>query len=274
MRIGVLLVLLGTMLPLTHGMAQEQQFQPAEACMAEIHGRLAYEQRLYRTVLFGQTNAERERPGATRFDQQGNAWIKNTENMWKTAARGFARAELDNDEMDVRSETPNRRGIFETRRVLTSELIPPLLQSIRALRCRIATICQNVRMSVESAGLSEGSVVTVKVPGCIAFDQPPLLSCQLAPENTQDTTHGDRGTEGFILGYCDSIGSHLLEREMDLLRLAASYDAAYRSLLQFAGNFDQFVAEFRVSLLTPIRQAVSLLGQLHRIPCFLAQCDE
>ena len=56
--------------------------------------------------------------------------------------------------------------------------------------------------------------------------------------------------------------------------LTVQYDAAYRSLLQFAGSFDAFANRFQGDLLEPIRQSMSLISQLSRIPCFLSQCNE
>jgi hypothetical protein len=243
-------------------------------CTAEITERLSREQRIYRTVIFGQDTAEDAKPGAVRYDTEGNAWIKNGENEWRSGAQGFQGVTWTDLQMDGQSQTPIRRGTFETRKVLTSEIIPTLIQSVRALRCRIATVCENVRLSTESAGLGESARFAIKIPGCIAFEEKPLLSCQFAAENAEDTTREHRGSEVTVRSYCTSVGMQLWQREVELLKLAVSYDAAYRSLLQFAGNFDQFIREFRVSLLTPIRQAISLLGQLHRIPCFIAQCDE
>lgn len=236
--------------------------QTPDACVADVNRELAQEQRIYRTVLFGHTTAEKAELGDTRYDKKGNAWIKLKDGnraVWRSAAPQYNDMIWQNALMHDQDEARSRRGIFETKKALTSELIPPLTQSVRALRCRLAAVCE--------ASVRKTGTTTVQTPGCIELPVDPMPACQFG-----DTAKA--GQVGIMRGYCRQVASHLLDQEKELLKLAVTYDASYRSALQFAGNFDLFLKEFRVSLLTPIRQAVSLLGQLNRIPCYSSQCDE
>jgi hypothetical protein len=242
---------------------------PADACIHDVNTRLASEEREYRMILFGLKKAEDERVGNTRYDRDGIPWIKTRPNEWRSAANPSAA--FTDREMQNQMPIEPRKGVFETLGVSTNELVPPLTQSYRALTCRVEEICQALWLSLQSAGLQKNQTFNVDVPGCKPRDVAVLHSCQFAPE--QDKPQADQGAKGAVLAHCLSVSGGMLDREADLLRLAVSYDGAYRSLLQFAGNFDQFVSEFRFSLVTPVREAVSLLGQLQRIPCFLAQCD-
>lgn len=261
--IAVLLVLFVILFP-TPIFAQEEK-KSVDACTDQIYKALAHEQRLYRSVIFGVRRAADEALGATRYDADGVAWIKlGSRNGWRSADQ---LSSLSDTDIDTISDTKTRRGILETRQALTSELIPPLTQSYRALGCRVASVCEAVRMSrVQSPGFidRDGFFTEVKVPGCIPFKKTfkPFTAC------TNDVS------QQIIRDACDDVGNRMIAREADVLKTIVAYDAAYRSLLQFAGNFDQFLGSFRVSLLTPVRQTVSLLGALARIPCFLSQCDK
>ena len=74
--------------------------------------------------------------------------------------------------------------------------------------------------------------------------------------------------------YCYNAAEEILEHEREMLKLLVEYDAAYRSVLQFAGIFDEFLQEYRWTLIGHIRQAASMIGWLDNIPCFLSSCDE
>ena len=251
-----MIFLMSTPLPL------RAEQQSPDACVAEVDRELAQEQRIYRGVLFGHTKAEKARPGDTRYDTKGNAWIKLRDDgrmVWRSPAPNFKNMIWEDGRMNDWDEAEPRTGIFETKKALTSELIPPLTQSMRALRCRLAAVCE--------ASVSKEETIMVQTPGCMELPVDPMPSCQFG-----DTAKA--GQVGIMRGYCRQVADRLLDQESELLKLAVTYDASYRSTVQFAGNFDLFLKEFRVSLLTPIRQAVSLLGQLNRIPCFTSQCDE
>lgn len=249
-------------------------------CINAINGKLSREQRIYRTVLFGLTPAEKASNGETRYDEEGNPWIKMDKDTWRTQAAGYKNTTWSDAQMDIMVErdtlspSPIRRGIFETKKVLTSELIPSLTQSMRALKCRVETVCENALAVIPKSGLAPGTKITVQPRGCIPFEVEPIYACQMGAEQDKDGDYAHKASEAIARTYCKKIAAQLLEREADVLRLAVSYDASYRSLLQFSGHFEFFIEEFRASLLLPVRQAVSLLGRLQRIPCFLAQCDE
>ncbi len=253
----------------------------SDRCMDDIENALSSEQRIYRTILFGLTHAEEAPLGETRYDNTRRGWIKMEKNVWVSYAEKGTDLKRTDKEMDAQAEgdsfspSPFRRGIFAMSGALTSEIVPDLTQSARALKCRIAAVCEVAGLTFKQSGLDPWKTFTVQPPGCMEFkDMQPLFACQLGAEHDNDGAFAHTADESLVAGYCEQIGAQLLDREFAMLKLAVSYDAAYRSLLQFAGHFDLFTKTFRASLLTPIRQAVSLLGSLYRIPCFLAQCDQ
>lgn len=272
--ISILLTLLAPRLAVAEGFASDK-------CMDDIENALSREQRIYRTILFGFTHASEAPLGETRYDNTGRGWIKMEKNVWVSYVEQGSDLKRTDKEMDAQAEgdphapSPFRRGIFAMSGALTSELIPDLTQSARALKCRTAAVCEVASLTFKESGLDLFRTFTVQPPGCMEFkDQQPLFACQLGAEKDVDGSFAHTADESFVMGYCEQISAQLLDREFAMLKLAVSYDAAYRSLLQFAGHFDLFTKTFRASILTPIRQAVSLLGSLHRIPCFLAQCDQ
>ncbi|TSC58596.1 MAG: hypothetical protein Greene041619_470 [Candidatus Peregrinibacteria bacterium Greene0416_19] len=273
--------------------ARAQRLIPASACIGQVNDLAAQEQRVYRGVLFGIHSAADEPLGTTRYDIQRNPWIKLRHNEWRTAVPRLSRTALNDSRMDALSErdwfaantsTPVRRGIFETRGALTSELVPHLTQSYRAFQCRLAAIC----IAAERAQSLDPQIVMISgiayyevtVPGCVAARVPAPTSCFL---NALGSTAGPPGAgtqfataadQVIARTYCPASMAELAGREAELLKLATGYDAAYRTLLQFAGMTDVFLGAFRTDLLTPLRQALPLVGQLARIPCFLAECNE
>ncbi|MDD5623478.1 MAG: hypothetical protein PHI23_02075 [Candidatus Peribacteraceae bacterium] len=248
------------------GAQSEEDIGSASDCRATVNAELAKEQRLYRSVLFGHLAAEQALPGEVRYDQGGNTWIKVAENKWKSVAKGFSETDWTDPQMDDQDEVEIRRGIFETRRVLTSELLPYLTQSFRALQCRSDVICETVRNSVGMTG-KDPQEIELNVPGCIGGKRKTYASCHLAEQKMKLEASDE-------LTYCRNIEEDMLQREMDLLKFAVEYDAASRSLLQLAGNFDLFLQEFRWPVMHSLRQATGLIGSLTRIPCFAASCDE
>ena len=73
---------------------------------------------------------------------------------------------------------------------------------------------------------------------------------------------------------CDAVVTSLLDREAEMLTFAVSYDAGYRSLLQFTGIFGRFLDTLSSTVLSPLRQTAQISGALSDLPCFLSQCDE
>ena len=269
----VIILTIGILALLTSpGIAQAEI--SANDCKQEIHYALAKEQRIYRSTLFGEPNATGATIGHVRFaygcndspssNKEASPWIKVDEDKWKNVSDD----ETDDKCIENNAEIPSRRGIFDTQRTLTSELIPYAMQSVRALQCKTLTFCERVERSINAGDDAPDTIESVQPFGCIEEkDQPYFESCRL--------TKGD-GTlpdDAEVRRYCPRIVKEMLQRESDLLRLAVEYDAAYRTMLQFAGNFDLSLKEFRWPFVATLRHAAGIIGQLSRIPCFLASCD-
>ena len=260
---------------------------PAAACIAQTENRLAQQQRIYRAILFGRQSAAHEPMNNTRYDQDGNAWIKVGDSNWRTAAPGYegttwsdgqinGHTEWEglNETVNVSPRAP-RLGIFAQTGATTSQLIPGILQAFRALRCRLAMVCHGIRATQLSAPAADGTL-TVTTPGCAPLKLRPLSSCKITQgingaQQAQATL--DSFSQTVIAQQCNPMAQSIAAREEQMLKLAVSYDAGYRSLLQFSGNFDRFLGQFRGDLLSPIQDAMPLISQLSRIPCFLSQCS-
>jgi len=248
----------------------------ADKCQARINLALDTELRLYRAILFGVKPAEEAPVGDIRYKFiTGEPWIKKADGNWTNNKEDFA----DNAEIDDTSDTAYllqtndegekiaRPGIFETKRVMTSTLIPYLLQNMRALSCNTNRICMQAQYSLRQTGNSVIPIDALQPLGCIKFENlVTLQECHLAEGEVNDMAN--------VITYCSDVSNQMLSRESALLKLAVEYDAGYRSTLQFAGMFDLFLEELRWPMTGSIRQAASLIGQLNRIPCFLSSCDE
>jgi len=249
------LTLLLTALPAVPARAQDSV---ESSCLPHVYDRIAHEERFFRSVLYGQKKSEDLPEGSVQFDSEFDTWIKVEENEWRS---------LDNEGltwsdtlMDNEADAPPRRGLFETRKTPTSDLIPPILQSMRALQCRMLAVCAAAKAS---GSAEEGDEIKVKPDGCIEFTFTAFPGCI-----------GDKNITTTRLNVCDSAVKSVMEREARLIQLVISYDAAYRTILQFAGTFEGFLDDFRFPLLQPLWQSVRALGQLDGLPCFLSQCDE
>lgn len=269
------LMLLSPSFVSAQGTASSSSAAFADACKTQVESLLGREQRLYRRVLFGMVRAEKENVGAIRYDKQGNAWFKAGKAQWRSQAEGFAGTTWSDLLMDTRverdpllpsDEATFRTGIFATRGVLTSELIPPLTQSFRALQCRTLSVCEAMKRALNRETPEQG-MFRVTVPGCRELPVQAPLSCTSTEGNVTIPSQNS------VVSSCVNMVRILLDREEQLLKLSVTYDAAYRSLLQFAGTFDDFLSVFRLDLLRPLRQSLPMLQQLSRIPCFLSQCN-
>lgn len=89
---------------------------------------------------------------------------------------------------------------------------------------------------------------------------------------TTDLVQATRAVDAYA--YCTDVQVSLFDRELELIKATTEYDAAYRSTLQFAGDFDQFIAQLRWPMTNTIRHIVQLIGTFQRLPCFIATCDE
>lgn len=263
---------LSLFLAASHTLAAEPA--SADECKLKINNELAYEQRFYRYVLFGVPKAQDANIGSVYYDTERNPWYKVSKEAWRTVAPGYESTEWGNSQMDSQSEIPDPedRGIFTTKRLLTSELIPYLISNMRAYQCSLKNLCELVSVSLTKT--EDNPVeVDIETPGCILYEGIETFSeCHLHNEDAEAEPSHENIAD--LLGYCNSVASLMLKREAELLKTVVEYDAAYRSLLQFAGSFDVFLEELRWTFTGTLREGARLIGSLGRIPCFIGSCDE
>jgi len=238
----------------------------SEGCRDQINGALAREQRIFRSVIFGLSLTKDAKLGEVRYDKNGHAWYKESANKWQTVAENGGGIQTD-EEMRIQSQVPARKGLLETKRVTTSDLIPYMGQSMRALQCRVDLICNVVRQSVGKLPTDPLEIIA-RTPGCIDWPTETFKSCRLASGDGNSISE-----QTDVTTYCASVTDDLIEQEMATTEMVVQYDAAYRTLLQLAGNFDLFLQEFRFPIISSLRQMTNLIGSLNRIPCFLSSCD-
>lgn len=232
--------------------------EPTISCAESVYVRLGQEERLYRSVLFGLSTAEEMPINGTLIDKEGDTWIKTSENTWLSPENKDLT--WSDATMEEQRDTPARRGILETQKALSSELLPSILQTVRATQCRMEAVCETALASGKEKADSEE--VKVQPAGCIEFTMPIFDSCRVSDLNS------------FNQGGCTTQVQLILARETKMLELLFAYDASYRSLMQLAGTFEGFLSDFRFPLLQPLWQMVRTLGQLDNLPCFLAECNE
>lgn len=250
-------------------------------CLQDLYDAFGREHRLARAVVFGRPPAERAPISAVYYDRQGDPWVKTGEDEWSSPSDEFDGETWTDSDMDDQAETDPqcddgkdetsdlekscvvlpRRGILEVRKTPTSDLVQPLVQTIRALQCRLRSVCE---LGAASIGKEPGDTVDIMIDGCLPMTFPIMEGCRDLTQTTYNT----------LAGNCREARRELVTREMELLTLTASYDAAYRSLAQFAGMFQEFLTQFRFPLIEPLWQTVRMLGGLNGIPCFQAECNE
>lgn len=221
----------------------------------------------YRYVLFGQKPAAKESVNALRLDKFQVLWLKGNPNAW-----GASDGRVATDaEIDQTAVFKNRKGLLDVRGVLTSELVPSLTQSYRGFTCAVEAVCKHASLtpSETTALTREDGLVSITTPGCN-----PVLLPATAFQSCGEAGANDYASNIIAEQFCRPAALAMLTREAELLKMTVSYDAAYRSLLQFMGSLDGFAASFEGDLLRPLEQTVSIASQLSRIPCFLAQCNE
>lgn len=248
------------------------------ACLSDLYDAFGREHRMERAVLFGKTKAKDARLTSVFYDFDGDPWVKTGPDEWTSPSDEFDGETWTDDDMDKKGETDvlcqgnsqeiqsscvklPRRGIFEIRKTPTSDLIEPVVQSVRALQCRLRAICA---LAAESPSRKSGEKVTITLDGCLPMTFPVMEGC-IDPSPTFLQA---------MPGLCKEARTQLIEREMQVLTLTASYDANYRSLAQFAGMFQEFLLQFRFPIIEPLWQTVRMLGGLKEIPCFSAECNE
>lgn len=255
---------------LAHAATATAQDIGTAACQRETYARLSAAQRQFRATLLGQKRAAQLPASSVRYDRDGNAWMKQGNNQWRSLAAGFEGTTWSDMLMDSRAEFTPRRGILETEKILTSELLPSILQAFRAMQCETRAVCE---AAIASQSQDAPDPVRSQPIGCIEFTFPRFNQCrerQTTPEGGEQRTHaGD-----VEINLCEDVRTMLLSHEEQVLAMMIAYDSSYRSLLQFAGHFDDFLAMFREPLLLPLWQTLHVFQNFTSIPCFNAQCDE
>lgn len=258
---GLLAVsLLGTSLP------AHAQNATSEKCITDTYTQLLKEQLFFRSTVFGQKTAEQLHQGGVRYDGQIKPWIKTGQNEWKTFDSS-APASRTNAQVEAQAFPPKRRGLLEVKKALSSEQLPLVLQSMRALQCRLRSVCA---LAIASRNPGASTTIRVQPDGCIAQDLRRIDSCSDDP-----AINGNGGTLSTIqVGVCDAAVNGILDREASVLMLVMSYDASYRGFAQFAGIMQGFSDGLRVPILQVLTNTVELMRKLGNAPCFSAQCDE
>ncbi len=261
-----LALLIGNLTPTAASAATDDGTNELFSCMSKTADQLARTQRLYRVVLLGRSPAATAPQGTVWYDNTtGDPWIKSDEGRWVSIPPNPSRSDSemeDKVEKDADWTSPFRRGLVSTRTTLTSSIIPPMIQAYRALSCRLQTICD----------LTTGSVLgdsdQTAADGCLPPDKLGLTAIEAC------TFRGESAARDSIeaSSSCQQAADSILAHEAEVLRLLATYDAAVRTSLQYAGVFDRLVRDLRYPLLWPLLELSNLLRDLQRIPCFLGIC--
>lgn len=154
-------------------------------------------------------------------------------------------------------------GILETKGRLTSELVTPIVESYRAYRCRSISVCEAMKQSFQTP-----FPLTIQPLGCKSLNIESFNECQF--------TANDKGTpaeESQLISECGQLVETSLQAERAILKLAVAYDSGYRAALQIGGMLEWMQEDLPDNALKPVRDMINLLGKLHEIPCFIAQCD-
>lgn len=224
--VGLLLCLLSSM---AAAPALAQDSKPLELCRDRVIDELSTVHDEYRSVLFG-----------SREDEDGN-FIANTG------------GKVDEE----------RTGIFETRYRETPDLVWPLVESYRVLRCRSVGICQAMQQSFTA---EDDDALNVALLGCREQSFTPYDECKFVQKNSV----ADPAT---LTTDCTQLVNDSLTMEQGVLRIAVAYDSGYRGALQFVGMTDWMMKDFPKRAFIPLRGMVNMLGKLYQIPCFMGQCD-
>ncbi len=170
--------------------------------------------------------------------------------------------------------TEERKGIFETKERLSSELTEPIVQSFRTFTCKSLSICEVLQLSLQK----KDEDVTIRLPGCAEEVKPRYVECLAAPTDATSASSDSPPsamphTIRTLVQECNEMIQKNIDAEKNILKLAMAYDAGYRSMLQFAGMMDWMLQDLENRAIRPLRDMVQMLGKLHQIPCFIGQCD-
>jgi hypothetical protein len=262
--------------------------QTPEGCVEQIRDELRQQRRIWHGVLYGEKRASELITGTTRYDEDGNPWIKTGSNRWRTAVEGRENEEWSDVQMDEKTEwtgmneiepegiRSSRTGIFETKGAITSQLVPGIVTGYRDFECRTAMVCEAARATVSRQTTDADGNLHIETPGCEELVIKPLERCKFG---TQYSKNSDQQIDLQIeetapYTQCNALATQLVTREAAFVKISTSYDSAYRSLLQFAGAFDGFLRALKGDLLGPIENALPLLNALTRVSCFATQCNE
>jgi hypothetical protein len=281
--IALLITVSGSM-PRVQGHYQDAP--SAAKCLENAYQHAGREQRIHRSVLFGKKKAKDDPIGAIRYSKEFIPWKKTEEGEWKTLHPDYEFTTWgdaiweEQDEVDIlaydkesgdftREGSTIRRGILEIKKVGTSELISSMQQSIRALQCRLKAVCKAASRSLDK-DIDPDEDIHIQPEGCEVFTFQPFRGC-LSEDHEHTSMPIARST---VKKTCATAMEALLTQEVELLKMVASYDAAYRSILQFAGIFEQHLGDVRFPLIEPLWDVSHMMNSFNRIPCYLSQCEK
>jgi hypothetical protein len=121
---------------------------------------------------------------------------------------------------------------------------------------------------ITGATVSAEDSATATVDGCLPPSDLGLQSI------TQCNFTGETAARDSIEAsdYCRQAADGILAHEAEALKLLVAYDAATRTVLQYAGIFGSLVEFFRLPVLRPLIDLMNLVSDLTRAPCFLSAC--
>lgn len=216
----------------TVGLSQDPPEPSPEECSNRMQTELTQVHDTFRSVVFGSR--------------------QNADGKFEVLTGGFTDQE--------------RKGIFETKRRLTSELVSPIIESYRVYRCRSLGVCALVTDSF----LQQGGNADIHLLGCNPVTAPRFEQCYFGSDETRAGSPAELTS---LVNQCQTILEQTFQAEESVLRLAVAYDAGYRSLLQMAGMMDWMLEGFPTAALKAVSSMVNMLGKLTQIPCYIGQCD-
>ena len=136
--IGIIFCMVLLAAPLSVFASHEPDYN---SCRESIDWLAWKEQRMFRAHLFGLTRARDAGISEVRFAKDKSIWIKTqggggisnsgpiTVDEWRSVSEGYENVTWYNPIVDSQGDIAPRKGIFETRRRLSSELVPPITQA-------------------------------------------------------------------------------------------------------------------------------------------------
>jgi hypothetical protein len=247
----------------------------AALCRSQINAFLKRESAVFDARLFGTKRAADEPEGATRTAFDGTLYLKTEEDTWASSGATMSNADMDGATAYDLLPAPGTGspavpfpGILETRKALTSDLLPHLTQSFRAFLCRVESVCKAAELALMKRADGNSATVKVTVPGCREMELPVLNRCV---PNPVTFILNDQAT---LPHYCGPVAEDLILFQESKLLFLAHEDASHRTLRQFAGYLEPFLNIVRFPFVQPFRQVTSFVGQWSGISCFLSHCAQ